>query len=248
MSVQTINEKIELINTYKNNIKNAIVAKGVAVADNEKLENYASKIALIEQNSGGGTTSGYTFEDALVHNRFPSTVHYDGSTVRSCAFAFTNVENVYLPNISSVRRLTFAGCYFLKYLYLPSVTSTDSNCFSYCSRLTQIDVPNLEVLASSAFYGCYILSKIDLPKCSNISATAFQYCYNLTSLTLGSNSVCKIANSAIFSSTPFRGYWNPSYASSINGTYGSIYVPMSLVDAYKTSTNWTYYSSRIVGY
>jgi hypothetical protein len=55
------------------------------------------------------------------------------------------------------------------------------------------------------------------------------------------SSVCKLSHSNAFTSTPIGGY------SASAGTYGSIYVPASLLTAYKTATNWTYFSSRFVG-
>jgi hypothetical protein len=48
-------------------------------------------------------------------------------------------------------------------------------------------------------------------------------------------------NSNAFASTPIGGY------STSTGTYGSIYVPASLLTSYQTATNWTYFSSRFVG-
>jgi len=44
-----------------------------------------------------------------------------------------------------------------------------------------------------------------------------------------------------FSSTPIGGY------SAKAGRYGSVYVPSSLVNSFKTATNWAAVSSRIVG-
>ena len=40
----------------------------------------------------------------------------------------------------------------------------------------------------------------------------------------------------------------PMKASSYIGKFGSIYVPAAYVDSYKSSTNWSIFSSRIVGY
>ena len=40
---------------------------------------------------------------------------------------------------------------------------------------------------------------------------------------------------------------NGSYAFYNTSTALSIYVPTSLVNTYKTATNWTYISSRIIG-
>jgi hypothetical protein len=56
------------------------------------------------------------------------------------------------------------------------------------------------------------------------------------------SSVCTLNNSNAFTSTPYAGY-----SASFSGT-PYIYVPTSLVDAYKSATNWTYFSSYIVGY
>jgi hypothetical protein len=53
--------------------------------------------------------------------------------------------------------------------------------------------------------------------------------------------VCQLPHSNVFTSTPIGGY------SASAGTYGSIYVPAYLLDAYKSATNWAYFSDRFVG-
>jgi hypothetical protein len=67
---------------------------------------------------------------------------------------------------------------------------------------------------------------------------AFAYCSNLTNLTLYYPSVAKLSNTDAFYSTPMS-------KSTLTGSFGSIYVPASLVDAYKTADNWKYYADRI---
>jgi len=52
--------------------------------------------------------------------------------------------------------------------------------------------------------------------------------------------VCTLSNINAFGSTPIS-----NYTTSTGGVYGSIYVPASLVDSYKTATNWATYSNRI---
>ena len=53
-------------------------------------------------------------------------------------------------------------------------------------------------------------------------------------------SVPKLAASTAFSSTPML---NSTYL----GTYGSIYVKSSMLNAFKTATYWSVYSNRMVG-
>lgn len=42
-------------------------------------------------------------------------------------------------------------------------------------------------------------------------------------------------------------YNTPMSSSTYLGYFGSIYVPSSLLNSYKTATNWTFYSNRMVG-
>lgn len=96
-------------------------------------------------------------------------------------------------------------------------------------------------IGSYAFAYCSSLTTASFPACTSISAYAFSKCYNLKSLYLTGSSLCNLSNSNAFSSTPIGGY------SASAGTYGSIYVPASLLTSYQTATNWTYFSSRFVG-
>ena len=99
------------------------------------------------------------------------------------------------------------------------VTTIGSNAFSHCSRLTTVN----------------------FPACTNISSTAFRACHTLISFYLTGSSYVSLVNSNAFNSTPIGGY------SASAGQYGSIYVPASMLESYKTRTNWTYFSSRFVG-
>jgi len=62
---------------------------------------------------------------------------------------------------------------------------------------------------------------------------AFLECTSLREITLGSTSVCVISGSVVFMSTL------------ITNRTGSIYVPFSLVNDYKTANDWSYFSDRI---
>jgi len=64
----------------------------------------------------------------------------------------------------------------------------------------------------------------------------------LLSLYILLSSVCVLAKSNAFNSTPIAGY-----TTNTEGVYGSIYVPASLLSDYKAANNWSYFSSRFVG-
>lgn len=96
-------------------------------------------------------------------------------------------------------------------------------------------------IGSYAFYYCTKLTTASFPVATTIASYAFRSCYHLKSLYLTGSSICTLSHSNAFSSTPIGGY-------SISArTYGSIYVPASLLASYKTATNWAYFSSRFVG-
>ena len=121
------------------------------------------------------------------------------------------------------------------------ITTINSGAFYGCSQLQTVSFPAATSISDAAFYGCRKLQTVSFPAVETIGSSAFIRCYNLKSLYLTGSSLCKLSASRAFSSTPIGGY------STSAGTYGSIYVPASLLTSYKTATNWTYFSSRFVG-
>ena len=114
--------------------------------------------------------------------------------------------------------------------------------FAYCTSLTTVDLPKASYIGNGAFFYCRLLQSVSLPNVSYIGSYVFRYCYNLLSLYLGGTSVCSLAMSNAFGSTPIAGY-----TTSTGGVYGSIFVPASLLTSYQTATNWAAFSSRFVG-
>lgn len=119
------------------------------------------------------------------------------------------------------------------------VTSIGSYAFMYCKSLTTVNFPVCRSIGSYAFSNCTSLTTASFPVCTSIRGFAFSKCYNLSQLTLGASRVCTLAHSNAFLFTPFAGY-----SASFSGT-PVIYVTASLVNAYKTATNWTYFSKYI---
>ena len=127
---------------------------------------------------------------------------------------------------------TFAGCSNLISVSLPVCDDIGAQTFQSCTRLSDVYIPNCSTVVAFAFRNCEALQSISLPVCSYIGIQAF-WSTNLNSIVLGSTSVCMMSGSNTFDSTPIA-----------SGT-GSIYVPASLVNAYKSAKNWSYFSNRI---
>ena len=103
--------------------------------------------------------------------------------------------------------------------------------FYSCSNLISVSFPNATSIGDAAFRECSSLTSVSFPNVTSIGGSAFTSCMNLISIYVGTNTstVCTLKDSA-FGGCP-----------SLN----HIYVPASLVDSYKSATNWSRYASKI---
>lgn len=154
-----------------------------------------------------------------------------------------NLSTVDLPVCSALPVMTFCECTNLTSVNAPACTSVGSMAFQSCTALTAIDLPACEVVDTYGFAGCTALVAVSIPVCTMLSTSVFANCANLISLYLdGVSAVTSIiAGSNYFDGTPIGGY------SDVAGQYGSIFVPASLADAFRSDRYWSYFSSRIVG-
>ena len=157
------------------------------------------------------------------------------------AFNHTSLSAINFDWDINIGSRAFSSCSYLTSVNLPSCSILDEQVFAGCTRLLNVSVPNCNSLGTWAFSSCYSLGSLSLPKCSYIGSSAFAKCTRLIMLYLLSTSLCTLKHSNAFTSTPIGGY-----TTSAGGTYGSIFVPASLFNSYKTATNWAYFSSRFV--
>ena len=165
---------------------------------------------------------------------------------------FTGVCN--LANLSNLTSITLPAClniqgtqtfmndFNLSLIDLPQVSLIGTATFQNCYNLVNLSVPKLSIInGPSTFSNCSQLSTISFPMLTKISGSCtFINCINLISLYFMSNSMVTLTYSDIFSNTPFIN-------SALTGSYGSIYVPTSLLTTYQTNSIWSWWSSRIVG-
>ena len=197
-----------------------------------------------------------TTADASLKQRIEGTItEVSDSTVTSIVQnAFSRcgaLASVNMPNVTSIGQNAFIGCDVLTSVNMPNVTSIGTRAFSGCTKLPSVDFPNVTKIGSYAFDSCYALTGVKFPNVATIETYAFQKCSALASVDFSSatgiktyafnnsselNTVilrgvpaCGLANINAFTGTPF--------ASGKAG--GKLLVPRSLVESYKTATNWS---------
>ena len=150
------------------------------------------------------------------------------------SFTEGTVEIINLDNSASfVASSAFQGNKNLQTVNLPYATSVGIGAFYNCTSLNQVSLPMCAFLGENAFYNCTSLTQMSLPMCSYIGSGAFYRCRLLSITTIGYSGICSLTSSGAFN------------GAQITSSMGSIYVPASLVDAYKSATNWSYFSTQI---
>ena len=144
-----------------------------------------------------------------------------------------SLTHVSLPMCSIIGYNAFRRCRLLTQVSLPMCSTISSYAFNNCSSLSQVSLPVCSMIRNGAFQNCYSLSQVSLPMCSYIGSYAFQGCSSLSIITIGYSDICSLYSSDVF------------YNTQITSSTGSIYVPASLVDSYKSANYWSYFSTQI---
>ena len=122
-----------------------------------------------------------------------------------------------------------------------TITTIGSYAFYSDPHINTASFPRCTTIASHAFNTCVNLTTAGFSKCTSIGSYAFQNCHSLSAFYLSGSTVCQLAASNVFASTPYTGY-----SAAFSGT-PRIYVPASLITSYKNATNWTYFSTMFTG-
>lgn len=212
-------------------------------------ENMPEEIASIE-GGGGGITA-----DQVATGKIEGNLSISANKINSYAFYENgSITGVSAPNVTSLGSYAFNGCGGLKSVSFPNVTSAGEYAFQSC-RLVEVELPLLATVPNGCFRYNYSIKKgtfqsatsigenafrsdsslqqLDFSVCTTIYQLAFISCTKMDVFIIRNPTVATLKSSNAFSATPIS-----------SGT-GYIYVPASLVDAYKAATNWSTYASRI---
>lgn len=198
---------------------------------------YCTKLSgTIGTNSPVISAYAFYYCSKLTALSFPSLTR-----IQSCAFYHCNaLTSVNLPLLMDLSSYAFNYCSSITTVNLPEVTSIGSYAFASAYKLTTVSIPKVSRVNYYGFGYCSSLTTLTLPSCTSLAAYVFRGCLRLISLYLPGSSICSLAASTVFYSTPIGGY------STTAGQFGKVYVPSSLYNSYITSTYWSLISSRIV--
>lgn len=189
--------------------------------------------AIASVASGGGNTGGGGGDiDAFIDGSV-TEITSNAEQIGFYALAWREkLVSINFPECKSIGQNGVTYCPVLKTANFPKLTYLNVSGLRQCHSLVSVNMPLLAQMESHAFYDCYELPKLDFPKITYISYQTFQNCRKLTALILRAESVVTLVSTNSFTSTPIA-----------SGT-GYIYVPRSLVDSYKSATNWSTYANQ----
>jgi hypothetical protein len=169
-----------------------------------------------------------------------------------------SLTSVVLPNtLTTIDDYAFYQCTALTSISLPtSITTIGGAAFSAVKAQMDINLPNLNTLRTSnyggPFIGSYVETVTSLGVITNLVGSTFQGCSRLTTVVLPST-LTTIGGSAFYGCTALvyikcLATTPPTLTSgalsNTNNTF-KIYVPYGCGNAYKTTTNWSAFASRI---
>lgn len=215
------------------------VSGSQTVTDNGTYDVKSLSEMVVNVSGGGGDSK----EDDII-DRTISGVYTNNTATSIGNYAFyrcTSLTEVNFTNATNIGGYAFNECASLTTASFPNVTTIMGSAFYNCSMLSEVSFPNVTSIGTYAFYRCISLTTASFPNITTIVGNAFNGCGSLESMYLLGSSVASLMNVNAFGNTPIS---SKIYL----GHFGSIYVPASLVDAYKEATNWSVYADRITAY
>ena len=175
-----------------------------------------------------------TYNDSSTYSAICSA--YDSTITtadtRPTGHSYTAIVSAEIGDcITNIGARAFSGCTNMSAVTIPdSVTSIGSWAFNYCNRLTDVTIPDsVTSIDSMAFYTTGLVSATIGSGVTSIGSYAFNSSSSLTGITINATTPPTLGNSALIATNNCP-----------------IYVPCGSVQAYKSASGWSDYSSRIV--
>ena len=218
---------------------------------------YANAVQKIELGNGITKIGGYAFNScsSLSSITIPAGV----TSIEGYAFVnCSSLSSITIPaGVTSIGSYVFSSCSSLSSITIPAgVTSIGNNAFYACS-LSSITIPaGVTSIGGYAFYTCRSFSSITIPDgVTSIGSYAFSSCVTLSNITISAR-VTSIGTNAFNNCYGMAEYHflpttppvitNKNVFTNIQSDC-IIYVPYSedhsILNAYKTASNWSTYAS-----
>lgn len=180
------------------------------------------------------------------------------SAGRGCFEYCKNLQEVYLPNVTSIGSTAFSDCEMLPKINIQNVETLGSYALSGCYRITELYLPKAITLSNNACDSMSGLKKVTLGNVKTIGRNAFDGNINCEEIDISLNEIVGGIGAYAFyrneklSKLTIRGAAlipldnsNALAGTGIDYDRGKIFVDPSMVDTYKTATNWSKYASAI---
>lgn len=185
----------------------------------------------------------------------------EAKQVRSYAFMGANgLKKVVLPKVTYIMQSAFYNCNALEEAQFESLESIGYEAFERCS-IKNIDMSKVKSVDTSAFSRSNIM-KAKMPLVESLGSHVFEYCSALTILDISNPEATRVPNvdgyNAFPSCTSMKALVLRSTSKMIKLTASGtdklpptisdgtcfIYVPRTLLETYKTATNWSVYAEQ----
>lgn len=212
-------------------VADAIRAKGGTSEALAFPDGFVEAVEAIQAGSGGGLDHVVAAINRTLVGEF-----YDESLTRTTNYMFeacNGMTKATLVNVESCGEYLFANCKGLEEASLLSVGFVGNYCFSRCTALKKVVAPVAIRLINYCFKDCTALETVDCAPTTALNIMNFSTTTSLKCLIIRTPSVLGMGASGCLDATQ------------IASGSGYVYVPASLVDSYKTATNWSAYADQI---
>lgn len=164
-----------------------------------------------------------------------------------------NLKSVILNNVTQCGYSTFDACSNLISVQMNRLKTIGNNTFVRCSKLEEVVLPELTRIAGGMFDRCTALRKVKCDKATSIDMNVFAQNSNLEVIDLlgggtlsafAYSTIPKLKAFVIRETSKLTQLSNAGYTGFNAGT--KVYVPDALVEQYKTASNWSTHTDKIV--
>lgn len=213
-------------------VANAIRTKGGTSAQMAFPSGFVSAVEAIP--SGGGIT----VDDIATGAKPSGDITITMSINRTETFrGFPDIRKVtiaYSGNMVTSGQGCFRASGITEFVGIDLTSANAGAAFYDCTSLAKITIPKATYYENNMCYNCINLLVADIGGGVINRGGIFQNCKKLQTIIIRGTTVCTLGNVSNLSQTPFY----PNGGTGITGT-GTLYVPASLVDSYKSATNWS---------